>query len=64
MKFLEQTLKGNNFIILKTNMLLTVCSYRATYTFQIESTLYSGCGFESRCSHLNMLFFGRSSKCD
>ena len=47
---------------------LTVCSCHVTYAFQSESTIssglngwvfvyeLSGCGFESRCSHLNFKF--------
>ena len=47
---------------------LTVCSCHVTYAFQSESTIssglngwvfvyeLSGCGFESRCSHLEFVF--------
>ena len=49
---------------------LTLCSYLVTYAFQSEFPLYtlvwsngwvfvyklSGCGFESRCSHVELLF--------
>ena len=39
---------------------LTVCAYHVTYVFQSVRWLLvyklSGCGFESRCSHLNFRF--------
>ena len=35
---------------------LTVCSYQVTYAFLSQSTLHSGCRFESHCSHLNFRY--------